>query len=113
MKWYKAKKKKPYPGETVLILPSFGGGIAKWNHRNKRWSSRDTYLSYHDANNIEKWAYIDYPKGSFEKTMCSRFWRRKRRIILSWFGLEFQWPRDYIPNAKARIGKRKIKYPLW
>jgi len=72
MKWYDASKKKPVGQENVLICPSGGNPIGFY--REGKWLKEERgYCRV--IRNVQKWAYIDYPKASFEYLTCSRKWR--------------------------------------
>ena len=66
MKWYDAKKKKPYPGKIVLVCPRKPMPLAYWDNKKEKWISGLYPLPAfpYTINNVEKWAYIDYPKRS-------------------------------------------------
>ncbi len=79
MKWHKAKK-KPIVNEVVLITPSRPMPLARWD--GKKWISALYPLPAFpcEIRDVKKWAYIDYPKKSFEYIMSSRkkksWWKR-------------------------------------
>jgi hypothetical protein len=81
-RWHNANKKKPYPGEKVLIYPP-QTLTAEWCDKKQIWISGDYPLPAYPyaLSNVQKWAYIDYPRKSFERAMCSRKWNPWWKLI--------------------------------
>lgn len=79
MKWYDAKKKKPYGREEVLIYPPAGNRFAYWDSEREKWMVRK--MGYccpvSPAHPVTKWAYVNYPGWNMYST--SKLFRQKRR----------------------------------